>query len=123
MGAPSLLASFEADFGQCAVDEFAKAHQATAEDRSSAAVDGDGATLQRVERENRGVQAVSEVVSGVAQTFDLFGDRDSAVTRACSVTASAIAVSRHRLRVWNCSTEMGALCSTASPVIVWQISP
>ncbi len=50
-------------------------------------------------------------------------DRASAVTRACSVTASAIAVSRHRLRVWNSSTEMGALCSTASAVIVWQMSP
>jgi hypothetical protein len=70
---PSLLASFEADFGQCAVDDFAKAHQAAAQDRSCAAVDGDGASLERVERENRGVQAVSDLVSGVAQTFDLSG--------------------------------------------------
>src|SRR4029078_11311294 len=66
-------AGFEADFGQRAVDDFAEAHQTLAENGSSAAVDGARASLQRVERENGGVQGVSEFVSRVAQTLSLFG--------------------------------------------------
>ena len=68
-----LLACLQANFGQCTVDEFAKAHQATTEDRAGAAVDGNGTALQRVERENRGVQAVSKFVGRVAKTFDFAG--------------------------------------------------
>lgn len=49
-------------------------------------------------------------------------DLDS-VIRACSVTASAVAVSRHRFSVWNSSVVIGARCSMASSVIAWQISP
>jgi hypothetical protein len=69
----SLFASFEADFGQRAVDDFAKAHQATAEDRSGATVDSDGASLQCMEREDCGVQGVAKFVRRVAQAFSLLG--------------------------------------------------
>jgi len=69
----SLFAGFEADFGQRAVDDVAKVRQTLSENSASAAVDGDGASLECVERENRGVQRVSKFVSGVAQTLNLFG--------------------------------------------------
>jgi hypothetical protein len=69
----SLFANFEADFGQRAVDDFAKTHQTLSENGSSAAVDGDGASLECVESENRGVQRVSKFVSGVTKTLSLFG--------------------------------------------------
>lgn len=50
-------------------------------------------------------------------------DRDSAVIRACSVTDSAIAVSRHRFNERNSSVVIGACCSSASSVTAWQMSP
>ena len=90
------LPPFKADFGQRAVDNFAEAHQTLAQNRPTAAVAGDGAPLERVEREHRR-SGVSEFVSPWPK--------------------------RSRLRVWNSSTEMRALCSTASAVIVWQMSP
>lgn len=40
----------------------------------------------------------------------------SALSRACSVTASAMAVSRQRLRTWNSWVVMGIFCSTAISV-------
>jgi hypothetical protein len=70
---PSLFPCFQPDFGQCAVDDFAKAHQAATEHRARAAVDGDRAPLQRVESENGGVQVVPELVRRVAETFGLLG--------------------------------------------------
>ncbi len=43
--------------------------------------------------------------------------------RVNSVSASAVAESRHQLNVWNSSTVMGSRCSCASSVTAWQRSP
>src|SRR4030095_14566661 len=68
----SLVSSREANFGKRAVDDFSKAHQAAAEDRSGATVDRDGALLHQLETEKRGVQDVSKLVSRMPEPLEFF---------------------------------------------------
>ena len=50
-------------------------------------------------------------------------DSDNSRWRANSVTACAMASSRHRLSVLNSSAEIGASSSMASSVTAWHTSP
>ena len=61
------------DVGQGVVDQVTQAHEAAAEHGPGAAVDGDGSPLQRVEREERGVEDVADFVSQLSGSLDFFG--------------------------------------------------
>ena len=67
---------------------------------------------------------VPELVREEAQALGLRGPRrDRSRWRANSVTACAMASSRHRLSVLNSSAEIGISSSMASSVTAWHTSP
>jgi len=80
------------------VDQVAQCSEAAAQDGPRIPVDTDRASLHDVEREDSGIEHVAERVHHMAHPFVSSMDLDSAVMRACSVTAPAIAVSRQRFK-------------------------
>jgi hypothetical protein len=66
---PSLLISGDLDVGDRAAHEIAQAHEAAPEHCPSAAVDGNRAALQRLERQHGRVQEIACLVSNVRGTL------------------------------------------------------
>ena len=68
-----LLIGGNANFGERAVDQVTQAHEASPQHRPGAAVDGDGAPLQGVIREDRRVEQVTGLVSDPCQALGFVG--------------------------------------------------
>ena len=66
----SLLSGREPHLGQHAIHKILKTCQAAAEYRSGIAVDGDGASFQRMEGEERSIQEVPQFVRRLAEALD-----------------------------------------------------
>jgi hypothetical protein len=66
----SLLAGGEPHLGQRALHEILQTYQTSAEHRSGTAVDGDRASFQRVESEERAVEEVPQLVRRLAEALD-----------------------------------------------------
>jgi hypothetical protein len=111
-----LLIGGNSNVGQGAVDEVAQPREASPKHRPGTAVDGDRTPLESLIRQDRRIEQVTGLVSDVSRALGFFSGLDSAVMRACSVTASAIAVSRQPFSVLNSSVVIGAFCSMASSV-------
>ena len=101
----------EPDFGDRSIHEGTEVGQAAAEDGAGVAADPDRAPLQRVKREERGVQLVAKLVSGLLGALDflvrsllcgqpgMLGDRfgNGRIERAVQ-GVELLAAARRRLR-------------------------
>src|SRR5687768_16842011 len=69
-----MMACCGADVGKRAIDEFPQADQAAAENRAGAAVYGDGPPFDDLERHQGGVQAISNLVGDLSESFELLAE-------------------------------------------------
>jgi hypothetical protein len=63
----------EADFGERKVDHVRQTGETAPEHGADTSVDGDVGSLECVERENGGIEDVSQLASGVPKTFNVLG--------------------------------------------------
>ena len=113
--------------GERATDERPQSHQAALQHGPGAAGDTDVPRLQHLERDDRGVDQVAQLMREVPEPLAAarrsFSRVDWLRPRPYSVTAPAMASSRQRFSRRKSSVLMGASVCTASSVIAWQTSP
>ena len=108
----------ETAVGECATNERAQSDQAAMEQAPGAAGRPHTSRLQRLERHNRGVDQGAELVGEETQPLAAARgiDRGLPASRPYSVTAPAMASSRHRFSVRKSAAVIAAFASMASSV-------
>ena len=112
------------DVGQRAVDEVAESHQAPAEHHSRAAVDGEGSMFQRLKREKRCIEQVAKFVRHLPPPLSLLcpGSLRCEAGVLCHRSGDGrVEAAIQRVEFFDGNRRI--LCSRASSVIAWHMSP